>query len=117
MTQFNTVGAQQLSNHIRTFDTYFNNLRRDPTKNLDMSMLKRFSLERRYLQLRFESFNTTNRVTFSAPAQLNPTNSAFGLISSQANNSTQDPVRGAGGLVEEAPYQLRCGAGCRIVEL
>jgi hypothetical protein len=85
--QFNTVSSQQLSDHIRTFDTYFNNLRRDPTKNLDMSMLKRFSIgERRYLQLRFESFNTTNRVTFSAPAQLNPTNSAFGLISSQANN-------------------------------
>ena len=42
--------------------------------------------ERKYLQLRFESFNTTNRVTFAAPAQLNPTNSAFGLISSQANN-------------------------------
>jgi len=50
-------------------------------------MLKKFSLgERRYLQMRFESFNTTNRVTFSAPAQLSPTNSAFALISSQANN-------------------------------
>jgi hypothetical protein len=86
-TQFNTVSNQQLSNHIRTFDTYFNNLRRDPTKNLDVSLLKRFTLgERKYLQLRFESFNTTNRVTFAAPAQLNPTNSAFGLISSQANN-------------------------------
>jgi len=86
-TQFNTISSQQLSDHIRTFDTYFNNLRRDPTKNLDMSMLKRFSLgERRYAQLRFETFNTTNRVTFSAPAQLNPTNSAFGRISSQANN-------------------------------
>ena len=86
-TQFNTISSQQLSDHIRTFDTYFNNLRRDPTKNLDMSMLKRLSLgERRYAQLRFETFNTTNRVTFSAPAQLNPTNSAFGLISSQANN-------------------------------
>jgi len=86
-TQFNTVSSQQLADHIRTFDTYFNNLRRDPTKNLDMSMLKRLSLgERRYLQFRAESFNTTNRVTFAAPAQLNPTNSAFGLISSQANN-------------------------------
>jgi hypothetical protein len=86
-TQFNTASSQQLGSHIRTFDTYFNNLRRDPTKNLDVSMLKKFSLgERKYLQLRFESFNTTNRVTFSAPAQLNPTNSAFGLISGQANN-------------------------------
>jgi hypothetical protein len=87
VSQFNTVGNQQLGDHIRTFDTMFNNLRRDPTKNLDVSMLKRFSLgERKYLQLRFESFNTTNRVTFSAPSQLNPTNSAFGLISVQANN-------------------------------
>ncbi len=80
------VANQQLSDNIRTFDTLFNNLRRDQTKNLDLSMLKRFVLaERRYLQLRFETFNTTNRVTFSAP-QLSPTNSAFGLISSQANN-------------------------------
>jgi hypothetical protein len=86
-TQFNTVSSQQLSNHIRTFHTYFNNLRRDPTKNLDLSALKRFTLgERKYLQLRFEGFNVTNRVTFAAPAQLNPTNSAFGIISSQANN-------------------------------
>ena len=87
VTQFNTASSQQLSDHIRTFDTMFNNLRRDPSKNLDLSLLKRFSLgERKYLQLRFESFNTTNRVTFSAPSQLNPTNSAFGLISVQANN-------------------------------
>ena len=86
-TQFNTVSAQQLSSHIRTFDTYFNNLRRDPTKNLDISLSKRFALgERKYLQMRFESFNTTNRVTFAAPAQLNPANSAFGLISGQANS-------------------------------
>ena len=41
--------------------------------------------ERRYMQLRFEFFNVTNRVTFSAP-QLSPTNSALGVISSQANN-------------------------------
>jgi hypothetical protein len=87
VNQFITASSQQLSSHIRTFDTMFNNLRRDPTKNLDVSALKKFSLgERRYLQLRFEFFNVTNRVTFSAPAQLNPSNSAFGLITSQANN-------------------------------
>jgi hypothetical protein len=87
IAQFNIKSAEQLSNHIRTFDTYYNNLRRDPTKNLDVSMSKKFNVaERKYLQLRFETFNTTNRVTFAAPAQLNPTNSAFGLISSQANN-------------------------------
>jgi hypothetical protein len=87
VTQFNMISGQQYGDHIRTFDQYFNNLRRDPTKNLDVSMLKKFYVgERKYLQLRFETFNTTNRVTFAAPAQLNPTNSAFGLITSQANN-------------------------------
>ena len=85
-TQFVTASSLQPSDNIRYFDTYFNNLRRDPTKNLDASVLKRIGLgERRYLQLRFEGFNVTNRVTFSAP-QLSPTNSAFGVISSQANN-------------------------------
>jgi hypothetical protein len=85
LSQFNTVSNQQLSDNVRTFDTMFNNLRRDPTKNLDASALKRFSLgERKYLQIRFETFNITNRVTFGAP-QLSPTNSAFGLITSQAN--------------------------------
>lgn len=85
-TQFVTASSLQPSDNIRYFDTYFNNLRRDPTKNLDASALKRISLgERRYLQLRFETFNVTNRVTFSAP-QLSATNTAFGQISSQANN-------------------------------
>jgi hypothetical protein len=84
--QFVTASSLQPSDNIRYFDTYFNNLRRDPTKNLDASVLKRIGLgERRYMQIRFEGFNVTNRVTFSAP-QLSPTNSAFGVISSQANN-------------------------------
>jgi hypothetical protein len=85
VSRFDTVSSQQLEYNIRTFDTYFNNLRRDMTKNLDLSMMKRFSLgERKYLQVRFEAFNSTNRVTFGAP-QLSPTNAAFGLISTQAN--------------------------------
>jgi hypothetical protein len=85
-TRFITASGLQPSDNIRYFDTNFNNLRRDPTKNLDASVLKRIGLgERRYMQLRFEFFNITNRVTLSAP-QLSPTNSAFGVISSQANN-------------------------------
>jgi hypothetical protein len=85
LTRFNSVSAQQLEYNVRNFDTYFNNLRRDSTKNLDLSMAKRFVLgERKYLQVRFEAFNATNRVTFGAP-QLSPTNAAFGLISTQAN--------------------------------
>ena len=93
-TQFVTASSLQPSSNIRYFDTYFNNLRRDPTKNLDASALKRISIgERRYFQLRFETFNVTNRVTFSAP-QLSPTNSAFAQISSQANNPRKIQVAG-----------------------
>ncbi len=85
-TQFVTASSLQPSDNIRYFDTYFNNLRRDPTKNLDASALKRIGWgERRSVQLRFEVFNVTNRVTFSAP-QLSATNTAFAQISSQANN-------------------------------
>ena len=84
-TQFNTVSSQQLVYNIRSFDTMFSNLRRDPTKNLDLSLLKNFSItEHSYFQLRFETFNTTNRVGFGPP-QLSPTNVTFGQISTQAN--------------------------------
>jgi hypothetical protein len=89
---FDTVTAQQLANNIRHFDIQFNNLRRDATKNLDMSLDKNFRFgERRYLQIRIEGFNLPNRVGFNAP-NLSPTtafnpasNTGFGAISSQAN--------------------------------
>ena len=85
VTQFNTNSSQQLADNIRTFNVMFNNLRRDATKNLDLSILKNFHFtEQAYFQLRFETFNTTNRVGFAAP-QLSPTNQTFGQISSQAN--------------------------------
>lgn len=85
VTQFNRVSAQQLASNIRTFNTLYNNLRRDATKNLDLSVLKRFPIrERMYLQLRFETFNTINHVGFGAP-NLTPTSTAFGTITSQAN--------------------------------
>jgi hypothetical protein len=84
--QFLTASAQQPSDQIRTFDTYFNNLRRDPTKNADMSLLKKFDLrEKMYLQLRFEGFNITNRVGFAAPVSLTPTSASFGEITTQAS--------------------------------
>jgi hypothetical protein len=72
--------------NIRTFDTQFGNLRRDASKNVDLSMDKNFYFaERHYLQLRFETFNTTNRVTFGTPS-LSATSSAFGTITTQANS-------------------------------
>lgn len=84
-TRFETASGLQLANNIRTFDTQFNNLRRDPTKNVDLSLLKNFTFaERKYLQVRFETFNTTNRVTFGVP-NTTPTSGAFGTITTQAN--------------------------------
>ena len=77
----------QPSDTIRTFDLQFNNLRRNRTRNLDVSKLKKFVFSengRRYPQFRVEAFNVTNRVTFGAP-QLAPTNALFGQISTQAN--------------------------------
>jgi len=76
---------EQLASNIRTFNTMFNNLRRDPAKNLDASLLKEITFrERKYLQLRFEAYNITNRVTFNAP-DVRPNVATFGLITGQAN--------------------------------
>jgi hypothetical protein len=87
LTRFNTVANQQLTSNVRTLHSQFNNLRRDPTKNCDVSALKRIPLsERKYLQIRFEAFNVSNRVTFNAP-NLTPTSAAFGQITSTANTA------------------------------
>lgn len=78
-------GSQPVFN-VRTFDTQFGNLRRADSKNLDLSASKDFPFgERRYVQLRVETFNITNHVTFGAP-NITPTSSAFGIIASQANS-------------------------------
>lgn len=84
-SQFYTTSGLQPSDNIRVFDSYFNNLRRDPTKNGDLSLLKRFTFgERRSLSFRFEGYNITNRVTFAAPST-SATSTAFGTITSQSN--------------------------------
>jgi hypothetical protein len=82
---FVTASTLQPVFNIRTLNTAFNNLRADMVKNLDASLLKNFNLsEKKYIQLRFESFNTTNRVAFAAP-NLTATSAAFGTISAQSN--------------------------------
>ena len=54
-------------------------------KNVDTSLSKNFGLgEKRYLQMRFEAFNATNRVTFGNP-NVSPTSTSFGLITTQVN--------------------------------
>ncbi len=71
--------------NIRAFDTQFNDLRRDPTKQWDASLLKDIHFgEQRYLQLRFEAFNVTNRVGFGAPSTT-ATSTSFGQITTQAS--------------------------------
>lgn len=85
-TRFDSTSTHQLADNIRYFDTQFNNLRRDRTNQLDLSMDKNFRFgERRYLQVRIEAYNVPNHVTFGNP-QTNPTSgTAFGTIGSQAN--------------------------------
>jgi len=85
-TQFNTVSAQQLVYNIETLQLRFNNLRRDATDQLDLSLDKNFHLgnETRRLQIRFEAYNVTNTTVFDV-VNTSPTNAAFGTIGAQAN--------------------------------
>lgn len=85
ISRFNTNSAQQLSDNIRYFGSYFGNLRQDGLNNLDASLLKDIGFtERAHLQLRFEAFNTLNHPVFGAP-NLTPTNKDFGMITTQYN--------------------------------
>jgi hypothetical protein len=94
VTQFNTISAQQLANNVRTFQTYFDNLRADPINVMDASVMKEFHFsERKYFQVRFETFNTLNRPGFGMP-NLTPTSSSFGLITSTALNPRNVQVGG-----------------------
>ena len=94
ITQFNTVSAQQLASNVRTFQTYFNNLRGDPINVVDASLMKEFHFsERKYFQVRFETFNTLNRPGFGTP-NLTPTSSSFGLITSTVLNPRNVQVGG-----------------------
>jgi len=91
---FNRDSAFQLANNVRTFQTYFNNLRADPVNVLDASMLKEFHFtEHKYFQVRFETFNTLNRPGFGTP-NLSPASSSFGLITSTVLNPRNIQVAG-----------------------
>src|SRR5262249_28041187 len=65
-----------------------NQVRGPSLKNLDISLLKRFSIkDRNQLEVRAEAFNLTNAVNFSNPGQLNFTNlRAFSSITGTKNN-------------------------------
>ena len=67
-----------------------NPLTSDGTKNLDLSIFRRFHVglgESRFLEFRAESFNLFNRVMFSIP------NSALGGANFGAVTSQQNPPR------------------------
>lgn len=87
-TRFATGSSTQpvvnnINTNIRYFNSQFGDLRRDTVKNLDSSLIKRVDIgEPRYLRLRFETFNTTNRVTFGNPNN-SPASAAFGTLGSQ----------------------------------
>jgi hypothetical protein len=90
----NTSSSQQLSNNIRTFPAMFNNLRMDGINSLNASMIKKFRVaERKELQVRLEAFNALNHPKFAAPS-LSPTNSSFGLITSQTIDSRKIQMGG-----------------------
>jgi hypothetical protein len=82
---FNARSADQFQYHIRTFSTTFPDLRQDGINDWNASLLKEFRFgEGKYLQLRCEAFNAINRAKFGAP-NTTATNSAFGMITAQAN--------------------------------
>jgi hypothetical protein len=73
------------SYNYRTFPQYL--LRSDPNNNLDLSVLKNFTIGSRFqLQPRIDAFNAFNHVQFSA-ANTSPTSKSFGVISGQLNTS------------------------------
>jgi hypothetical protein len=95
VTHFDRVSADQptasvngvtVQTNIRTLHSTFSAYRADKTNNLDSSIARQFKFHERLTgELRMEAFNTLNHAQFGAPS-LSPTSSAFGIISSQANN-------------------------------
>jgi outer membrane receptor protein involved in Fe transport len=66
-----------------------NSLRSDWSKNLDLSLFKRFPItENMRLEFRFEAFNVTNTPVWGIPGN-NIANSNFGVVSSTVNTARQ----------------------------
>ena len=85
---FDTVAADQPNAYnYRTFPEYL--LRSDPTNDVDFSVLKDFTIGERFvIQPRIDAFNAFNHAQFSG-ANVSPTSSSFGDVTSQLNTSRQ----------------------------
>jgi hypothetical protein len=82
---FKTASTDQFQYHLRTFGTNFGRLRADGTNELNLSLMKDFSVgERVRMQLRTETYNLANHPVFGAP-NTQATGTQFGYITSQAN--------------------------------
>jgi hypothetical protein len=80
---FNKVSAQQLASNLRTFSTRFNGIRQDGQNNLDMVLVKNFTIkEDLKAQLRTDWFNALNHPQFLVP-NVSPTSSAFGQVTGE----------------------------------
>ena len=79
--------ALQLSQNIRTFPTRLSGVRGPGINNYDLSAIKKFKIrETTVLQFRAEAINALNHPLFANP-NVDPTSSAFGVITTQNNNS------------------------------
>ena len=83
---FVKASNQQLSNNLRTFPLRLSNVRAPGINNWDISVIKSQKfLEKITMQLRGEALNAMNHTLFGNPT-MDPTNNAFGVITSQNNN-------------------------------
>src|SRR4029078_10282509 len=78
--------AQQLANNLRTFPTRVSGVRGPGITNFDLSAIKSTRIhEKAKVEFRVESLNAMNHPLFANP-NVEPTSSAFGVISAQNNN-------------------------------
>jgi hypothetical protein len=72
---------------VRNVPTTLDNLRNQSFLNVNLSITKNFNLgERRRLQIRSEFLNAFNRPYFGSGINLDPSNAAFGFVTTQRNN-------------------------------
>lgn len=88
-------GAQPGTYHVRVFPSRFQGLRSDGIDNLDLKILRRFSIvpeERLKVQFSVDMLNAVNHTNFASPV-VDPRNTNFGRVTSQ---------RGLGRLIQAA---------------